>query len=80
MKVVLKIVFQVITKELYVKVMYTIKSYDENFSFSVVLFFLCSIMCWSSLDNFFFIKSVDYLYSKSCMMNFMRKKLYDELL
>jgi len=38
-KVVLKIVFQVITKELYVKVMYTIKSYDENFSFSVVLFF-----------------------------------------
>jgi len=68
MKVVLKIVFQVITKELYVKVMYTIKSYDENFSFSVVLFFLCSIMCWSSLDNFFFIKIVDYC----------TQKLYDE--
>ena len=79
MKVVLKIVFQVITKELYVKVMYTIKSYDENFSFSVVLFFLCSIMCWSSLDNFFFYKKCWLFVLKSCMMNFMRKKLYDEL-
>ena len=78
MKVVLKIVFQVITKELYVKVMYTIKSYDENFSFSVVLFFLCSIMCWSSLDNFFY-KNCWLFVLKSCMMNFMRKKLYDEL-
>jgi len=64
MKVVLKIVFQVITKELYVKVMYTIKSYDENFSFSVVLFFFYVLLCVEVLLTTFFIKIVDYLYSK----------------
>ena len=53
MKVVLKIVFQVITKELYVKVMYTIKSYDENFSFSVVLFFYVLLCVEVLLTTFF---------------------------
>ena len=57
MKVVLKIVFQVITKELYVKVMYTIKSYDENFSFSVVLFFFYVLLCVEVLLTTFFYKN-----------------------
>ena len=56
MKVVLKIVFQVITKELYVKVMYTIKSYDENFSFSVVLFFYVLLCVEVLLTTFFYKK------------------------
>jgi hypothetical protein len=57
------------------------KLWWEFFLFSCSLF-LCSIMCWSSLDNFFFIKIVDYLYSKvvwwiscvkSCMMNLCKR-------
>ena len=68
MKVVLKIVFQVITKELYVKVMYTIKSYDENFSFSVVLFFFMFYYVLKFSWQLFFIKIVDYC----------TQKLYDE--
>ena len=57
MKVVLKIVFQVITKELYVKVTYTIKSYDEIFSFSVVLFFFYVLLCVEVLLTTFFYKN-----------------------
>ena len=79
MKVVLKIVFQVITKELYVKVMYTIKSYDENFSFSVVLFFFMFYYVLKFSWQLFFYKKCWLFVLKSCMMNFMRKKLYDEL-